>query len=498
MDAFFAHAVIDPRAAAGADRPEARAAKAMGVQVLGPVAERPFARVWRARTQDARQVGLVVIDDAATDADRERFAQASERLCSAGAVPGTVRVHAVAPSRDAFIADLCTMGCATDLPALHWSPHRRLEFVRRVAEALEALHRTGIVHGCLCADNVLLDDDLQPVLAEVGLVSVHTLLARRADCANYAAFAAPEVKRGEEPDVRSDVWSAGHLLEQLVGEGEVPQTGDVVRRCVALLPHMRYPSAQELVEAIDAIIAALPTGDRAAREAVAAPPASGHERQAAVIEPVRPRTPNLAIERALRWLPAVGAASLATAVASAFLLGPRAATLRGLLVGMFVGGAALATWVVPSFPRARVGARIVLALSCAALAIVLDPLSSVLRAGAQWRLHGDNAARREAVVEMVELGRDFRGMSLAGLDLSSLDLAGADFRRADLSRADLSGSRLWAAEIEGATLRETKLSHTNLEETALGEAIDVESAECDAATRLPRGWRCVLGKPLSH
>jgi uncharacterized protein YjbI with pentapeptide repeats len=130
--------------------------------------------------------------------------------------------------------------------------------------------------------------------------------------------------------------------------------------------------------------------------------------------------------------------------------------------------------------------------------MVLDPLSWVMRAGAQWRLHGDIASRRTAVAEIVELGRDFRGMSLAGLDLSALDLTGADFRRTDLSHADLSGTRLWSALIEGASLKEAQLSHANLEETALDEAFDVDSAECDDATRLPPSWRCVHGKLSRH
>src|ERR1700690_4131986 len=200
IDAFLAHAIVDPTAAASGDRPEARAAKALGLQILGLVGERPVGRTWRARTPAGKQMGLVVIADAAADAERDRFAAAAERLHAAGAVPGAVRVHAVSPARDAFVVDLWTTGCATDLPTLHWPPRRRLEFVRRVAQALDALHRAGIAHGCLCADNVLLDDDLQPVLAEAGLVSVHALLASQSDASEYAAFAAPEVKGGGEPD----------------------------------------------------------------------------------------------------------------------------------------------------------------------------------------------------------------------------------------------------------------------------------------------------------
>jgi hypothetical protein len=353
IDAFLAHAIIDPTASAAGDRAEARAAKSLGLQILGLVSERPLMRSWRARTQDGKQVGLVVIDDAATDADRAWFAAAAERRLLAGAVQGAVRVHAVSPLRDAFIVDLWTTGCATDLPTLHWPPRRRLEFVRRATEALDALHRAGVVHGCLCADNVLLDDDLQPVLAEAGLLSVHALLASKVDASKYAAFAAPEVKGGAPPDVRSDVWSAGCLLELLVGDRDLPQVAEIVRRCVATLPHARYSSAAEVAAAIEAVIAVLPVGERISR--VAVPPGPTRERSgpSRLQPPGRRSSPSSAPARAVRALALAGAIAIVVAALTAIALGPHADWARLLFAAAATVGVALGTWALRGRGRGR-------------------------------------------------------------------------------------------------------------------------------------------------
>jgi hypothetical protein len=376
IDAFLAHAIVDPTAGAAGDRPEARAAKALGLQILGMAGERPLMRTWRARTQEGKQVGLVVVADTATDAERERFAVAADRLHSVGSVSGAVRVHAVSPSHDALVVDLWTTGCATDLPTLHWPPRRRLEFVRRVTQALDALHRAGIVHGCLCADNVLLDDDLQPVLAEAGLVSVPALLASQADGSKYAAFASPEVKAGDEPDARSDVWSAGCLLELLVGERDLPQVAEIVRRCVAPLPHVRYSSAAELAAAIDAVIVAIPTGERVSRAAIT--PEATRERP----QRVGSHPGGVVARTSIRslGLPAfAGAVGIVVAALAAFVLGPQTAAARGLFAAMASVGVALATWAMRS-GRRRVARR-------------GTPIPPSRKDGAQRNPRGGTAAR---------------------------------------------------------------------------------------------------------
>jgi hypothetical protein len=154
----------------GASDADVRAAEGLSVHISGALGERPLTRSWRATAADGTQVALVVVRESAPKAERERFSAAAERLRGLGELPGLLKVRRVSPLRDAYLADLWTTGTAKDLDALGWSVRRRLEFVKAVAQALDSLHKAGATHGCLCEENILLADDLKPVLAEAGSV----------------------------------------------------------------------------------------------------------------------------------------------------------------------------------------------------------------------------------------------------------------------------------------------------------------------------------------
>ncbi len=503
MDSTFGNAVIEP-----AGRPEARAAKALGVEIVGVAGERPVSHTWRATllpegegddmAPDRREVALVVVREDATADDRGRFADAAERLLGVpeDALSGVLRPRRVSPTRDAYIADLWTTGCAADLATLGWPLRRRLDFARRTAEAIEAIHRAGAVHGCLCVDNVLLDDDLNPVVSEAGAVSVHALIARNGDAASYAAWAAPEVNEGGEPSVRSDVFSLGRLIQHAVAGMDAPQVAEVVRRCLGAAPSGRYGSAAAVVAAIDEAIASLP----AAGSAMGAPRAPRPKAPPSAER--RPKPEAIGAEEPVatapsppaRWPAPVGAIAVATAVALAFFVDGTSSRLRPALSLVVFAGAALATWVVPPTVRIRLASRAALALSFAILVAVIDPLGFAYRLAAERGVRGDVASRHAAIEAILKLGRDFRGLSLTGLDLAGLDLTGADLRGVDLSRADLSRSRLWGALLDGASLDQTRIHGADLQQTDLSFALHVESVECDGATRLPSPWRCTGGR----
>jgi hypothetical protein len=203
-------------------------------------------------------VALVVVSERASVVVRERFANIAEDLHATGdAVSGILRVYAVAPSRDALVGDLWTTGTAVDLSALRWPLRKRLELVCEVARSLETLHAMGFVHGCLCLENVLLDDDLHPVLSEVGLAPPAVVAQIRA----YTDFASPEVKAGEAPSTRSDVYSVGRLLQEVVRGSETKEVIEIIRTCLAP-PTLRYARAGDLDGALSAVVAKLPAGRR--------------------------------------------------------------------------------------------------------------------------------------------------------------------------------------------------------------------------------------------
>lgn len=494
MEAVFGHAVVQPKAKTGEGQAESRAASEMGVTVLGSVQTAPALRTWRVRGKDGKPAALVTLAESVTPAERERVARALVSLLAVrDALQGTLPVRQVTDGHDAFLTDLWTTGTARDLSALKWPLRKRVEFVAAVARALGRLHAAGLVHGCLCADNVLLDDDLQPVLSEAGLVDVRALMARR-DSLAYEPFAAPELK-GADPTPSGDLYSAGRLLQELIGADEKPPASvtEIVQRCVSP-PKGRYGSAGELVTALEAAASELALAEGARLTSEGRPPPGAERKDRAPSPDATGHSPPAPSEpwQPPAWLGVSGIVMAAGALAAGAFLGGTNEALRPLLVGMVPLGAALATTLAPPLPKHRAAARLALAVGFAGIAWVFDPLSLAFRIAAHAHINGSEASRRKAVDEILRMGRDFRGVSLAGANLTHLDMTGADLRGVNLTGADLTGTRLVAAEVDGATLEGAQLAGADLSATRLQLAV-IGSARCDDATIMPAGFRCDAG-----
>jgi uncharacterized protein YjbI with pentapeptide repeats len=81
---------------------------------------------------------------------------------------------------------------------------------------------------------------------------------------------------------------------------------------------------------------------------------------------------------------------------------------------------------------------------------------------------------------------DYRGADLAGARLASADLAGANLRGARLIGADLSRADLTLADLTGADLRGASLRGADLARSLFLTQSQLDAAEGDASTKLPR------------
>ena len=132
------------------------------------------------------------------------------------------------------------------------APPVALELVREVLDALSAAHREGVIHRDVKPSNVLVDAHGHAKLIDFGTSWAADETARTStlDMVGTRGFSAPEQLRGERVDARADVYAAGRLLAELLGDEVPSHVLAVIRRATADLPSDRYATAEEMKRAL--------------------------------------------------------------------------------------------------------------------------------------------------------------------------------------------------------------------------------------------------------
>ncbi len=140
-------------------------------------------------------------------------------------------------------------------------PQRALEITADICAALEFSHRHGIVHRDIKPGNVMLTPNGTVKVMDFGIAramaaATSTMTATSA-VIGTAQYLSPEQARGETVDARSDVYSTGCMLYELL-TGQPPFTGDnpvsVAYQHVREDPVPPTEVNPELPPAIDAIV----------------------------------------------------------------------------------------------------------------------------------------------------------------------------------------------------------------------------------------------------
>jgi YVTN family beta-propeller protein len=434
-----------------------------------------FRRRFRADTQQAAAIGLVVHPGAALIYERSE---------NAGRLFLVMRYV-----RGVDLGALIARDGALD-------PRRAVSIVRDVAAALDVAHRRGVVHRDLKPRHILLPEEpaARACLTDFGL----TPLAFAS-----AAHLAPERIDGEPADARCDVYALGRVLLDALGDDPPRGLAAIIARATSTSPADRYATAGELATAAGAALASESSrppagpGKRAgragrrasARPAEQAPPAAGRS----------PAGSNWASATAARRSPAGPRERDPRA--------PRRPPLRGIalaaaLVGLLLAALLTATGGVggseeapsPPVSATRASGEIPAAPARARPPAVVDTIAVGKAAdgiafadGAVWAA----APRDGALVRMDARTGRVIGRARAGLDPDSVAAGGGI---AWVSSRGDGRLRRFATDLEpiGARAVGAKPEGIALDR----EFAWVVSAADDTVTRVDRASGAAVGKPI--
>ncbi|MBW2457690.1 MAG: pentapeptide repeat-containing protein [Deltaproteobacteria bacterium] len=480
------------------------------VTLVEPIAQGDRIDCWRGKWPDGSAGTVHVLKPTAGERERDNFLGGARKLAAAmraRRLPGVVPVAAVVPTAGAYVTRQSAAGTMADVPVLEWDIANTVKFMRLLCRALDTVHSSGLAHGCLCPGNVLLDDDLAPRLADVGMLVIDDSYEGSSDMKHdYSAYAARELRIGHEATARADVFSVGRLLYFLL-DGATPDEPDedlpllakledaepglvrIIRRCTTRDLEQRYGS-------VDAILDDLERYDQPLRVGVAHPhgrervdegetPESGRDSSRAP-DSVRPsesqrsgrsvRPPGSTRNGAARR-PAAPEAKEEPKPAFITYAGPDVGddedilTPRQARVGAIVGvlalagalafaffrgeapvavvagcvvGAILISLLVPSLGGAPLVTRVVAALIFGTAAWMIDPGTVVAEAGREAKFSKGSPQQRGArVKQLYDRGKK---------NFDRVDLGMADFQGMDLSGAQFDGTRLVSARFDGGKL----------------------------------------------
>ena len=123
----------------------------------------------------------------------------------------------------------------------------------QIAEGLEAAHKKGIVHRDIKSQNIMITKDGKVKIMDFGLAKIKggIQVTKVGSTVGTFAYMSPEQTKGDELDYRSDIWSYGVVLYEML-TGQLPFKGDYEQAVM-------YSIINEQPQSIQGIVADTPS-----------------------------------------------------------------------------------------------------------------------------------------------------------------------------------------------------------------------------------------------
>jgi len=107
------------------------------------------------------------------------------------------------------------------------STDEAINIATQIAEGLDAAHKKGIIHRDIKSSNIMITKGGKVKIMDFGLAKIKggTELTKIGSTVGTAAYMSPEQAKGEEVDNKTDIWSFGVVLYEMLS-GTLPFKGD--------------------------------------------------------------------------------------------------------------------------------------------------------------------------------------------------------------------------------------------------------------------------------